>query len=146
MEGFEPSTPCSQGRCADQAALHSDTLGGGGTIRTYDIAWLRTRCLRPLGHAPLYFGAAGKVLSLPLGCFKPALIRLSYSGDVEMRLGIEPSSSALHTPALPLGHRIIWSRIRDLNPLRRFTKPVHHRQCLCGLVVPAGIEPASPGL
>lgn len=47
--------------------------------------------LYQLSYAPTEIGAAGKVSSLPLGLFKPALIHLSYSGVIlEMRLGFEP--------------------------------------------------------
>ncbi len=47
VKGFEPSTPCSQSRCANQTALHPDNrpalqsliqnLGGAGGTRTPDL-------------------------------------------------------------------------------------------------------------
>ena len=38
-KGFEPSTPCSQSRCANQAALRPDVcfFGGAGGTRTPDL-------------------------------------------------------------------------------------------------------------
>jgi hypothetical protein len=50
VEGFEPSTPCSQSRCANQTALHSDKIGSGGRDRTCDQlinSQLHYRCATP---------------------------------------------------------------------------------------------------
>lgn len=76
----------------------------------------------PLNYTPLDVGAAGQVLSLPLGLFRPALIRLSYSGiHVEMRLGVEPSRSALQADTLSFGQRIMilepHSRVEPASPV-----------------------------
>ena len=53
VKGFEPSTPCSQSRCANQTALHPELreYGGAEGIRTLDL-FVANESRSQLRHSP----------------------------------------------------------------------------------------------
>ena len=68
-KGFEPSTPCSQSRCANQAALRPEQNGGAEEIRTPGL--FRAREARSqLRYSPVTTGsilpAFGELVNAPI--------------------------------------------------------------------------------
>ena len=107
VAGFEPATPCSQGRCASQTALHPET-GSGGRIRTRDFL-LNRQAPYQLSYARRNFEFRIS-LRIPrvlgpdsTGClwgFNPALFLMSFPTErlriAECGFRIAPLCATLH--------------------------------------------------